>query len=397
MHFVGFRMLNALPAISIARLRLTALTFGLSLLAFMGSVAAQGNDQASGQAPSLREVYRAKLNENLVTIVAGSPSGTDLNIAYDIAEVLDDGDNLRVLPMVGKGGAQNVRDVLFLKGVDMGITQANILKYFNRTGELAPNLDQRIAYVAKLFNEEIHIIARSDITKIEQLEGRVVNFGEAGSGSELTARLLFEALGLQVQEVNMGEADAIEDLKAGKIAATVVMAGKPAPALAGLNGAEGLRLVPVPYVRALENDYYPASLTHDDYPNLISEGETIDTVSVCAVLVTFNWNEGNPRYKKVARFVDAFFTNFDKFLQAPRHPKWREVNFAATLEGWQRSPAAQRWIDRAKQPTETTARFETFLGQTAAVASTKLSDTERANLFRAFLEWNKKQESDQQP
>ena len=74
------------------------------------------------------------MNENVVTIMAGSPSGTDLAIVQDLAAVLDDGDNLRVLPMVGKGPEQNIKDVMYLRGVDMGVTQANLLKHFARPG-----------------------------------------------------------------------------------------------------------------------------------------------------------------------------------------------------------------------------------------------------------------------
>ena len=45
---------------------------------------------------------------------------------------------LRVLPMVGKGPEQNIKDVMFLRGVDMGITQANILKHMPRPASSAP-------------------------------------------------------------------------------------------------------------------------------------------------------------------------------------------------------------------------------------------------------------------
>ena len=81
-------------------------------------------------AQNTRENFRARINENVVTIMAGSPSGTDLAVVQDIAEVLDDGDNLRVLPMVGKGPEQNIKDVMFLRGVDMGITQAKSAQTF---------------------------------------------------------------------------------------------------------------------------------------------------------------------------------------------------------------------------------------------------------------------------
>ncbi len=91
--------------------------------------------------------------------------------------MVDDGD-FRVLPIVGKGVAQNVKDVLFMRGIDMGITQANVIKYYARTGELGSNFIDQVVYIAKLFNEEVHFVVPSRITDIKQLNGQVVNLGE---------------------------------------------------------------------------------------------------------------------------------------------------------------------------------------------------------------------------
>ena len=374
-----------------------ALAVGLCLIAFAAAAAPRGKTdkpQVENPAPnhSLRENYRSRLNENVVTIMAGSPSGTDLSIATDIAQVVDDGDNLRVLPIVGRGVAQNVKDVMFLRGVDMGITQANVLKHYAKTGELGSDFMDQIVYVAKLFNEEVHIVVRPDVTDIKQLKGKLVNLGEPGSGTAITGRLLLDDLAINVQESHLPDADAIEKLKSGDIAAAMFMAGNPAPVMAWLKGL-GLKVLPIPYAKILEDAYYPATLTHDDYPDLIAEGQSVDTVSVCAVLVAFNWSGDNVRYRKVAKFVDAFFSKFDELQKPPRHPKWREVNFAATLEGWHRSPAAQAWIDRAKQGTSTASKsnFDTFLAQNAGSNGAPVSDEQRAELFKAFLEWNKNQ------
>jgi uncharacterized protein len=375
----------------------TALTLGLCLMAVTAVAAprSKSGDNLEAQASTAgyiqRETFRSQMNANVVTIMAGSPNGTDLGIAYDIAQVVDDGDNLRVLPIVGKGAAQSVKDVMFLKGVDMGITQANIIKYFARSGELGPNLVDQIVYVAKLFTEEVHIIVRSDITDIKQLDGKSVNFGEEGSGTDITAQLVLDALGVNVQRLHLSDTEALEKLKSGEIAAVVVMAGKPASELAGLKEADGLKFLRIPYPKELEDAYYPALLTHDDYPELVPAGESVDTVSVCTVLIAFNWGGDNIRYKRVAKFIDGFFSKFDEFLQPSRNPKWREVNFAATLEGWRRSPASQAWIDRAGSVAGATAKtsFDSFLAHTAQVGGKPISDSERADLFRAFLEWNK--------
>lgn len=376
-----------------------ALGCGFCLIAVAAIAAPSGTNQANAEPNTIaavsqntRENFRARMNENVVTIMAGSPSGTDLAIVQDLAEVLDDGDNLRVLPMVGKGPEQNIKDVMFLRNVDMGVTQANLLKHFDKTGELGANLKGRITYVAKLFNEEMHVLVRSEVNDIKELNGKYVNFGAPGSGAEITGRLIFTALGVDPQEVNLSDTDAIERLKSGEIDATILITGKPAPALANLKETTGLKLLPVPYAKTLEDEYYPATLTHEDYPSLVPEGGRVDTMSVCAVLVSFNWPSDSVRYKKIAKFVDQFFANFDSFLEAPRHPKWREVNFAATLEGWQRSTLAQRWIDRA-QPKDmdsaSRSNFDAFLAQASSTRGAPISDAERADLFRAFLEWNR--------
>jgi TRAP transporter TAXI family solute receptor len=376
-----------------------ALAFGVCLIAAAAAAAPRAKDAVKSEtnvvtvaAQNTRENLRARINENVVTIMAGSPSGTDLAIVQDIAEVLDDGERLRVLPMVGKGPEQNIKDVMFLRGVDMGVTQANLLKHFDKTGELGPNLKGQIAYIAKLFNEELHILVRPEVNDIHELNGKFVNFGAAGSGAEITGRLIFAALGVDAQEVHLSDTDAIQKLKDGDIDATIAVTGKPAPALASIKETSGLKLLAVPYAKGLEDEYYPATFTHDDYPALVPPGGRVDTLSVCAVLVSFNWSGDSVRYGKIAKFVERFFANFDSFLKSPRHPKWREVNFAATLEGWKRSPLAQSWIDRAKQATTDSAsrsHFDAFLAQASGTRDTPISDAERADLFRAFIQWNK--------
>jgi hypothetical protein len=184
-------------------------------------------------------------------------------------------------------------------------------------------------------------------------------------------------------------------LESGAIDATVLIGGKPAPLLTQVTRESGIKLLGLPYAKGLEDDTYPETLSHDDYPALIEAGERIDTIAVCAVLVSFNWSNDSVRTKKLERFVERFFNNFDAFLEAPRHPKWQQVNFAATLEGWKRSPLSQAWIDRAKTAVAADAgareQFETFLAQ--ADTSAAVSEEERTKLFRDFLEWSKTQQN----
>ena len=62
----------------------------------------------------------------------------------------------------------------------------------------------------------------------------------------------------------------------------------------------------------------------------------MDTVAVPAVLAAFNWSPHTERYRRLARFVDAFFGKIGELQQPPFHPKWKEVALNAPLPGWVR-------------------------------------------------------------
>src|SRR3954465_12063308 len=209
---------------------LTAIALG-GLFAGHALAIEQGAGAEPARAPRVEDQWKAKPNPNTVAIVAGSPEETYLDITHDLAVVLNN-DNLRLLPIVGLGGAQNIRDVLYLKGVDIGITSSQMLRYFASTGELSSALDQRLNYITRLYPEEMHVLASRDIKSLQDLAGKKVNFSETGSSTQITSRDVFGLLSVDVQEVNMNQADAIAAVKNGQIAATVFFSGKPSGVLA---------------------------------------------------------------------------------------------------------------------------------------------------------------------
>jgi len=326
-------------------------------------------------------------NKNTIGLISGSPNSDDtyLQMAYDLADVLNDGDNLRILPIAGIGGPRNIRDVRYVRGVDIGLTQTNILNNFRRSNERLGQFDDKIVYIAKLFNEEIHLVAKPDITSIAQLKGLKVNLDARGSGTSYSMRDLFNALGIDVQEVSLSQVEAIEKVKSGEIAATALIAGKPVRSMSKLGGQDGLHLVPIPYPKQLQDDYLPATLTHDDYPDLIAPGESVNTVAVSAVLIAYNWPKTNlDRYERVQRFVEAFFPKIAEFQKPPRHVKWREVNLTATLPGWKRFDAAQAWLDQhSGADTNPSAAAE----QAAASSAGQPLPDRSSALYQEFLKW----------
>jgi len=392
-HFSGLGTMQR--AVSLGSTLLALLAFVVMsgvALAQSPQAGAAGSAQTKAVAGSGgEEAWRTGLNTNTISIIAGHPSETYLEVVHDLAVVLNS-ENLRILPVSGMGGAQNIRDVLHLKGIDAGITSTHMLRYFASTGGLGPTLDQRVNYVAKLFVEEMHVVVGTAIKSVDDLAGKKVNFSDLGSTTQITARDVFGLLSIPVQEVNMNQADAITRIKSGEIAGTVLFSGKPVRLLSGLSSSDGLRLLTIPFTPTLENTYVPAELEADVYPNLIPKGQTVQTIGVDAVLITMNWPRTSERYRRIAAFVEAFFSKFPELRREPRHPKWQQVNLAAELPGWDRFPAAQEWLDRAKRLEPAQADFQQFLAARAQKRGTRaLTEEAERKLFREFLKWSARQ------
>ncbi len=299
-------------------------------------------------APALRataeEPAVAEANMGTVGVISGGVDGTYVRIAAELGSVLDQGDRLRVLTIIGRGSLQNLSDIMYLKGVDVGIVQSDVLTYANRH-DLFPGMRQLVQYIAKLYDEEVHILARKDIARVEDLAGKKVNIGVRGSGTAMTASVLFGSLGIPAIPTNDDDEKALDRLERGEIAAVVLVAGQPARlfADAGAKG-DGLHFLPVPMLPALADTYRRAQITHAAYPRLVAEGAPVPTIAVGSVMAVYGWPPGSPRYIKVARFVDAFFSKFHEFQRPPRHPKWQQVDLSAEVPGWTRFAAAQQWL-----------------------------------------------------
>lgn len=375
------------------RLSMQMLTTGL-VFAYVFGAAAQTTNS-----PDSASVRRDTINKNVVTIISGNPNGGFLYTAYDIATVLERGSDIRVLPVVGLGGAQNVKDVLYLKGIDMGIMHPHVIKYFKQTGEVGANIDKRIAYITTLFTDELHVVARPEIKSFDDLRGKRVNFSNLGSGTQISMRLIFQALGMKVEEVNLGHTDAFEMMKRGELDATACTCAKPLRSVQALKNETGFKLLSVPYTAELEDAFYPGVLTSQDYPELIPPDEKVNTIAVQTILGVYNWQTTTTeRYQRVARFVEAFFDRFDELRKPPRQPKWRSINIAANVKGLQRFPPAQAWLERratGARPTSARVKVDRKLARRKAPRrpaptsppATPTSPNEQELLFNQFLKW----------
>jgi TRAP transporter TAXI family solute receptor len=348
----------------------------------------------AADAPAAAASTQAANNKGVVELETGSATGISVNIAEDLANIIDDGATRRVLPVIGKGALQNITDLRVLRGVDMAILQQDVLDNVRQQKTMAGV--ENLTYVTKLYNEEFHLLARPEIKSVADLANQKVNADIRGAGTAVTAGRLFDLLKVSVTITNFDQQTALQKLKKGEIAALAYVAGKPAPLFRGLKADDGLHFISIPLDPKVTAAYVPTRLTNADYPDLVGGDKPVDTVAVGAALFVANLVPESERYRNVVNFIDAFFTQFQSLLEPGHHPKWAEVNLTAEIPGWRRFGPADQWLKRnapavasqSNAPRDLKTVFQRFLEERLQVSGGQgMTQEQKDELFGQFQHW----------
>lgn len=313
------------------RLALTGLALAVWVSA-APTAARQMTKSLQGGGPE--EAQRQSQMNSWTVTVAASRDDTAMRFANELARALNDGDDLRVLPVAARGPAGNVEDLLYLHDIDLALTQTDVLEYFRTERKTA--LDNRIQYIARLPDAELHVAASENIHALEELRGHKVVFGPPGSAGAVTGPIVFRRLGIAVKPVFIDLPAGIGLVKSGEAAALLMVDSKPSDLWRQVPPYAGLHFLSVPHGKALA-DLYPASaLTSADYPNLIGPDERVDTIAVPGVVAVQNVPKSDDRFRRLLRFVQYLSARWDRLGGSTFYPGWREVSLATTVPGWTR-------------------------------------------------------------
>jgi TRAP-type uncharacterized transport system substrate-binding protein len=330
----------------------------------------------------------ARINNWTVGLAGGLLEGTFVRYAADLGKALDDAENLRVLPIISYGAVGNVTDLIYLKGVDFSITYADVLDHFKNV-EKIPGIERKVNYVIPMFQGEVHILARQEIKSLADLAGKTVNFNTVGSAANYTGGIVFDRLGIKTERLFLNNSIAVEKMRSGEIAAVVHVVGKPNDLFAKMKPDAGFHFLPLEFTSKFEDYYVPAELTSADYPNLIQQGQSIETISVQALLAVYNWNKDThvDRYRRCVRFIEYLFARFDTLRAPPYQPGWKQINLAGTVPGWTRFPPAQEQLDKIAAKS---AGLDPALAKAQVGRAAPKNAAEQQRLFQQYLEWSKK-------
>lgn len=314
-------------------------------------------------------------------------------LVSEMADVIGGSNELHVLPVIGFGTIQNVRDLLQLKSIDIGLVHSDVLTYLQQQN-LYPTAQEKLRYIVNLNDELFHIVAHANIRDVKQLSGRKVIVAKPGSGSEMSAHTLFTILGIKPVYVHYDWQTGLEKVRSGEAAALVLPTPKPSRFLQQANG-EGLHLLGVPFNSELLKTYYPTVLSSADYPNLMAPGQQVETLQFGTLMAVHNWHPKTERHGKIAKFVELFLANLDNLKKPSRHPRWQKLDVNATLPGWKRFQPVKVWLAaNARQSSvgsdaasEEFAAFLAFMRSKGGQPDVK--DEELVKTFREFQEWQK--------
>ncbi len=287
-------------------------------------------------------------------IVTGGLKGTYYQFGLNLERLMEQ-EGIKLNVANSDGSVENIYAVYQRPNTQLGIVQSDVLAFVAKvqTDPVLKQIARKIKMVFPLYNEEVHLLGRSDIPDFDNLEGKRVAIGQEGSGSYLTAKLLFEVSGIKpATTLTIGADEALPQLKAGNIDALFYVAGFPVKLFTEQVKAEDdLALIPIRNKNIIE--FYPE--TEIPAETYAWQTAAVKSVAVKSVLVSYDFRMANCR--NVGRFADILEKNIG-WLKQNGHPKWNSVDLNYPLKGWEQYDCVKNYAGKSRRLIKENRRKE---------------------------------------
>jgi TRAP transporter TAXI family solute receptor len=278
-------------------------------------------------------------------MVTGGAKGTYYQFGLNLEQLVKQ-NGIKLNVANSNGSVENIFAVYKRPNTQMGIVQSDVLAFVAKvqTDPVLKKIAKKIKMIYPLYNEEVHLVGRSDIMDFDGLAGKRVAIGKEGSGTYLTAKLLFEVSDVTPADmVTIGGDEALLQLKNGNVDAMFYVAGYPVKLFSEqVTSEDDLALIPILNKSIIE--FYPKTeIPADTYP---WQTETVKSVAVKSVLISYNFRMAN--CQNVGRFADILESNID-WLKENGHPKWNSVDLEYPLKGWEQYDCVKNYQGKSKK------------------------------------------------
>lgn len=271
-----------------------------------------------------------------LSMATGGTSGTYYGFSGVVAQVLNEklADTLNISVESTGASAANI-DLVDAGGNQLAIVQNDVMYYAYSGTDMYADKTPYESYSAVMscYPEYVQIIANQNITSIDQLKGKKVSVGDAGSGVEFNARQILAAYGIDIDsditKNNQGFADSADSLKNGTIDAAFVVAGYPTTAVSELASTFDFNILPIDqeHADALMADYgfYTYGVIPGGTYGCVAED--VPAVAVMATIIARNDVSEDVIYA----LVKGIFDNQEEIGAA--HAKGLELSLETAVSG----------------------------------------------------------------
>ncbi len=270
-----------------------------------------------------------------VNIGTGGTAGTYYPLGGAMAELISKAYPYINATAVSTGASVANVNKLVEGEFQLVMVQNDVTYYaFNGTEMFKDNAKPNLRGMGTLYGETIQIVtvSSSKVKSLNDLRGKRIAVGAAGSGTEVNCRQILEALGLSYKDVSpqyLNFAEAANGLRDGNVDVAVVTAGVPTAAIRDVASQKDVVILPVSndLARKLIAKYpfYTKFLIpKDTYPK---QGSDVQTLAVKAMLLV----DASADDQLVYDMTKAIFTGTERLAMA--HAQGANIKKASAQDG----------------------------------------------------------------
>ena len=192
---------------------------------------------------------------------------------------------------------------------------------------------ENLRAMAAIYPNVIQLVTTEDsgIKSFTDLKGKRVSVGDRNSGTEINARMIFEAHGMTYDDVKvdyLSFGESIDQIKNGMIDAAVISSGLPNSAVTDLSVTHQVRLIPIgeeamKYLQEKYPFFMPMTIPADTY-DLAEDTQTVKVANV--LLVNHKLSE-----EVVYNLTKTIFDNLEALYSS--HNAAKDIKLETIQEG----------------------------------------------------------------
>ena len=304
-----------------------ALALSLLMILSLAACGSKDTDAEQNDGPSSGK-------DTYLSLGTGGVTGTYYPLGGAFANIITNNIDGYTCTAESTGGAVENAWMLARGEIDIGFVAASTLYQAQHSdGDFSDGTAASIKGIVSIYDEVVQIVSCDpSITSIEDLRGKKVAVGSAGSGTEVMARDLLTLYGMSYDDIEedfLGFGDASNGLKDKTLDAAFIWAGMPTSGLLELGAQNDFYMINIPTekIEELKKSQPFCVEVKVDNTTYSAMKNTATTIAIPASLAVREDLDENLVYN----FLSYLFDNLDKVAEA--HTQGANLSLDTALLG----------------------------------------------------------------